>query len=214
MANLRFKYWFLVFGCLLFTVYCLLVVSLSGCGDDNVVASIEVSPSSATIGINKAYAFSAVGRNSAGFLVAITPTWSADAAIGSIISTGLFTASGASGEGKVTATSGAISGTASVTITTNGWLTGNVTDTNGSLVIGTMVYLKENRTLYNGETNNSGDYLISGIPPGTYEARIDANGRTQSSAVSAEVTITSGETVTQDFIVTVPTTTSTTTTLF
>jgi len=192
----------------------LALVFLSSCGDIAEVTSIEVSPSSATVGINKAYAFTAVGRNSAGFLVSIIPTWSTDAAIGSITSTGLFTASSVSSEGKVTATSGAISGTASVTITTNGWLTGNVTDTNGSLVVGTMVYLKENSTLYNGQTNNSGDYLISNIPPGTYEARIDANGRTQSSAVSAEVTIHEGATETQDFIVTVPTTTSTTTTLF
>ncbi|MDD5593988.1 MAG: carboxypeptidase-like regulatory domain-containing protein [Candidatus Margulisbacteria bacterium] len=195
-----------------FVIFNLSFVILSGCGDiTGEVASIEISPSTVTVGTNQSQAFTAIGKNSVGQIVSISPAWSVQGGIGTISSIGLLTAGAAEASGNVMATVGALSGTAAVTITKNGWLKGNVKDTNGSLVIGITVYLKQSRSLYNNQTDSSGNYIISSIPAGTYEADIDARGNT--SAGSAEVTISEGQTVTQDFVLFTPTTVTTSTTL-
>lgn len=82
------------------------------------LANIVVTPSSGTMIIGGAQQFTAVGRDAFNNVVAITPVWSVVASGGTISASGLFTAGGTAGTFTNTAraTSGAISGSASVTI--------------------------------------------------------------------------------------------------
>lgn len=198
--------------CLGFVIWCL-VIPLGGCGDiTNEIASLEISPSTVTVGINQTQSFNAIAKDSLGqFVSGTTVSWSVTGGIGSISSAGIFTAGSIEGTGQVVASAGGLSKSADVSTTTKGWLRGNVTDTNFNLVIGIRVYLADNPAL-GDNTDSSGNYLISTIPPGTYEVSIDA--RNNTSAGSAEVTIPPGRTITQNFQLFTPTTVTTSTTLF
>jgi len=81
------------------------------------LATITVTPNPATLVISATQQFTAVGTDASGNVVAITPTWVV-ASGGTISSTGLFTAGTMPGTfvNIVTATSGAISGTATVIV--------------------------------------------------------------------------------------------------
>ena len=83
------------------------------------LATITLSPASVTLASGGTQAFSAVGRDAAGNVLAITPTWSVVAGGGAISPTGTFTAGGTAGTyaGTVKAASGAIAGSATVTVT-------------------------------------------------------------------------------------------------
>jgi hypothetical protein len=83
------------------------------------VATIVVAPNPATVPVGGTQAFTAVGRDAAGNVVAITPTWSVVAGGGTITSAGVFTAGTVPGTfaNTVRATSGGIAGSATVTIT-------------------------------------------------------------------------------------------------
>ena len=83
------------------------------------LATITVSPTTASLAVNATQQFTAVGTNANGAVVSITPTWSVVAGGGTVSSTGLFTAGPLAGTfpGTVRATSGTISGTASATVT-------------------------------------------------------------------------------------------------
>ncbi|MEX2473237.1 MAG: ice-binding family protein [Gemmatimonadota bacterium] len=91
------------------------VHSPSGPGD---IATITVTPD-ATMEINGTQQFTATAVDGAGNAVAITPTWSVVAGGGTIDGNGLFTAGTTTGvfENTVVATSGALSGSATVTVT-------------------------------------------------------------------------------------------------
>lgn len=82
------------------------------------LASIAVEPN-VTLAIRTSQQFVAVGKDAAGTVVAISPTWSMAAGGGTISNAGLFTADTVPGTSisTVMASSGGISGTASVTVT-------------------------------------------------------------------------------------------------
>jgi Ice-binding-like len=85
------------------------------------LATITVTPNPATMTVSATQQFTAVGKDVAGNTVAITPTWAAVALGGTIDATsGMFTAGVVSGTftNTIRATSGAISGFATVIITT------------------------------------------------------------------------------------------------
>ena len=85
------------------------------------LATITVTPNPVTLSPGFTQQFTAVGTDASGNVVAITPVWSVTNGGGSIdASSGLFTAAGATATyaNTVRATSGAISGTATVTIVT------------------------------------------------------------------------------------------------
>lgn len=85
------------------------------------LASITVTPNPVSLAIGAAQTFTAVGKDIAGNVVAITPTWSVVQGGGSIgISTGIFTAGNATGTfvNTVRASVGALTGFATVTVTT------------------------------------------------------------------------------------------------
>ncbi|MEX0891333.1 MAG: hypothetical protein WEB88_04115, partial [Gemmatimonadota bacterium] len=82
------------------------------------LATITVSPNP-TLPIQTAQQFTAVGHDAFGNVVAITPTWSGGTQAGTIVAgTGMFTSGTTLGvfAAAVTATSGSISGTATVTV--------------------------------------------------------------------------------------------------
>jgi hypothetical protein len=89
------------------------------------LATITVTPNPQTLAINANQPFVATGRDADGNLVPITPVWSVVASGGAINSgSGLFTAGAVTGTfaSTVQATSGGISGFATVTVTAPGVL--------------------------------------------------------------------------------------------
>jgi hypothetical protein len=94
------------------------------------VATITVTPNPTTLPISTTRQFTAVARDAGGNVVAITPTWSVVNGGGTInASTGLFTAGTTPGTyaNTIQATSGTISGTATVTVTAGALATITVT---------------------------------------------------------------------------------------
>ena len=82
------------------------------------LATLAVTPATATLGVGATQQYVAVGRDAAGNVIQLTPTWSVVAGGGTISATGLFTAGAALGTfaNTVRASSGAIVGTATVTV--------------------------------------------------------------------------------------------------
>lgn len=187
MANFYIKSSILFF---LVIVSWFLVISVNGCGDiETEITSLSISPSSVTVGINKSQTFSAYGEDSVGAITKVDPTWKIIGAIGSINSSGLFIAGGASGEGYVVASYEGKSAQASVAVTENGWLTGRIQSDLG-YAAGIKVYLAENVSLLDF-SDSSGRYTIPDIPPGTYEARTMETDLYK--IASTEITINKGE---------------------
>jgi hypothetical protein len=121
--------------------------SVSGTASVTVIvgslATIEVTPTPVTVAINGAQQFTAVGKDAGGNVVTITPIWSVVAGGGAITGAGLFTAGTVSGTfaNTVQATSGSISGTATVEVTTGPLATIDVTPNPNALPInGTQQY--------------------------------------------------------------------------
>ena len=83
-----------------------------------VLATITVTPNPATVVVDETQQFIATGRDGAGNIIAMTPTWSVVASGGTISGTGNFTAGAVTGTfaNTIRATSGAISGYATVTV--------------------------------------------------------------------------------------------------
>src|ERR1019366_10083693 len=82
------------------------------------LASVTVTPSAATVAINGAQQFVAVGKDLNGNTVPIVAAWSVVAGGGAVDGAGLFTAGTTPGTfaNNVKATSGALSGTATVVV--------------------------------------------------------------------------------------------------
>lgn len=184
---------FLVFGLLFF-------IFISGCGDiDATIASLAVSPSSKTIGINQYQLFSALAKNSVGQIVSADVTWSVTGGIGTITSTGIFTAGSSTGEGTISATTGGVTAEASVVVTDQCWIAGQVIDSKGYKVQDLKVYLEGYKSTYFDFTDSSGKYSISDVPAGTFEVWTDQTSVYRPS--SQEVTVASGETETANFTI-------------
>ncbi|MFH1683285.1 MAG: hypothetical protein ABIA67_00235 [Candidatus Margulisiibacteriota bacterium] len=188
MASFLSKLRFLsVVGCWL------LVVSSFGCGDlDTDLSSLIISPSVVTIGVSQTRLFSVVAKDSLGFIVSASPAWSSDSNIGSIGSTGLFTAVSSSAEGSVYASYGGKTASATVTVTEYGWLEGRINSPFGYMA-SIKVYLEEAPTLLDF-SDSDGRYSISNIPAGTYEARTLATSTFK--VASEEVVVGKGQTIT------------------
>jgi Ice-binding-like len=83
------------------------------------LTSITVTPGPSTLAIGGTQQFVATGKDASGNVIALTPTWTVAASGGTVNSTGMFTAGNTVGSfvNTVTATSGTISGTATVNVT-------------------------------------------------------------------------------------------------
>ncbi|MHB1095504.1 MAG: hypothetical protein ACYC3F_04960 [Gemmatimonadaceae bacterium] len=172
-----------------------------------VLASITVTPSVGTMPINGAQQFTAVGRDAGGNVVAITPSWSVVAGGGSISAAGLFTAGTIPGTftGTVRASSGAVSGVATVTVTTGPLATITVTPNPVTLAItGTQQFTAVGRdaggnvvtitpswsVVAGGGAVGVGGLFTAGVVPGTFVNTVQAT----SGGVTgtATVTVTTG----------------------
>ena len=103
------------------------------------LATIAVTPNPATISAGATQSFVAVGRDASSNIVAITPVWSVAAGGGTInAASGLFTAGAATGTftNTAVATSGAISGQATVIVTLGTLATITVTPDPASMGFG------------------------------------------------------------------------------
>lgn len=94
---------------------------MAACGSDNTtaprtLATITVTPNPITLAPGAAQQFSAVGKDGAGNVVAINPTWSVTSGGGSIDANGMLTAGSTNGQFTVTASNGSVSGSSTVTI--------------------------------------------------------------------------------------------------
>ena len=103
-----------------------------------VLASIAVAPDPSALTINELQQFVAVGRDAGGGILAITPVWSVVAGGGAINGTGQFVAGTAPGNfpNTVRATSGSISGLATVSVSVGTLVTIIVSPGVASLGIG------------------------------------------------------------------------------
>lgn len=94
---------------------------LAACGSDNTtaprtLASITLLPNPVTVAPGATQQFTATGKDGAGNVLAINPTWTVSSGGGSIDANGMLTAGNTTGAFTVTATSGNISGSSDVTI--------------------------------------------------------------------------------------------------
>ncbi len=116
--------------------------SLSGTASVTVIAgplaSITVTPTPTTLSIGGTQQYTAVGKDAGGNTVAISPTWSVCCGSGTISSSGLFTAGTTPGTftNAVYATSGGVSGHATVTVIPGPLATISVTPNPSLLVVG------------------------------------------------------------------------------
>ena len=187
--------------CLLLAISLLIVLS-SGCGDlDTEISSLTISPTSSTVGINRSQVFTAVGKNSLGFVVDIDPIWSVSGNVGTISSSGLFVAGDTAGSGTVTASYGDSSVSATVTVTENGWLTGQVVDANTSQPISNAVVTVEDPVdpgfAAEEYTTASGTYTFTyPLATGDYTFQVDAYAYFSHGPVT--ISVTEGATTTVD----------------
>lgn len=102
------------------------------------LSTITVTPNPATLGAGASQQFTAVGKDASGNVLAMTPVWTVVAGGGTINATGLFVAGGTLGTyaNTVKATSGTISGTATVTVTLGALASITVTPNPATMVIG------------------------------------------------------------------------------
>jgi hypothetical protein len=155
------------------------------------LATLAVSPSSASVPVNGTQTFSATAADACG--TALTPniTWSTNVAGASVSSSGVFTAGSTvtSAPGTVTATSGSKSGTAQVTVTAGSITRVVVTPANASLAVGAtqqftaQAYDAANNpvagaatwaVINGGGTLNAGGLFTAGTVAGTYAATVQA----------------------------------------
>ncbi|MBN2058153.1 MAG: hypothetical protein JW782_05110 [Candidatus Saganbacteria bacterium] len=187
MANSSFR------STLVFYLFAIAVSAflLFGCGDiSSTSSSITISPSSATVGVNQSKVFTAIVRNSLGQIVSSDPSWSAT--IGSISTTGLFSAGNTAGTGQITATCDGKSDAATVTVTEHGWIEG-IAQSNQGVAQGIKIYLRESPSLLD-YTDSSGKYSLADVPAGTYWVVSEVTATFQST--SLEVTLSRGQTTT------------------
>ncbi len=98
------------------TVPALSITSLSAAGNSPVLTSITVTPTPFTMNISTTKQFTAVAKDQFGNAMVPQPTFTWTATGGTVNSTGLYSAGTSAGTFAVTASSGAISGSAAVTL--------------------------------------------------------------------------------------------------
>ncbi|CAN5906586.1 hypothetical protein BH11GEM1_BH11GEM1_06280 [soil metagenome] len=168
------------------------------------LASITVTPAAVTLSNGMTQQFTATGADAGGNTVAITPVWSVVNGGGSINASGLFTASAPNGTyaNTVMATSGGLSGTASVTVVagpaanivvtpnpvtlTPGatqQFTATATDANGNAVVIAPTWTIQN----GGGSINASGLFTAGTVAGTFNNTVKASSGTVSGTATVIV---------------------------
>jgi ice-binding like protein len=178
-----------------------------GISNPGTVSSISVSPNPKTIAANGTQQFTAVGTDFSGATVAIQPTWSVVTGGGTISSTGVFTAASTPGTftNTVMATSGNMTSTATVIVTTGSLATIVVSPNPQSLVVGgTQQYTAVGQdssgnavavtpvwsVVAGGGAISTAGVFTAGNAPGTYTNTIKATSGGISATASVTVTAT------------------------
>jgi uncharacterized delta-60 repeat protein len=148
-------------------------VTFSATGLAGALASIAVTPNPLTIGPGGTQQFTAAGKDGYNNAVSIAPVWSVTGGIGTVNSSGLFTAVTV-GSGAVVAASGSISGSASVTVAlvpsqTNSTVVASPTSVNAngvhvSTVTVTLKDASNNSIVGHGVTISSGAHPTTIAP--------------------------------------------------
>ena len=168
----------------------LFVILLSGCGEMSNLATISVSPSSATVGILKSQRFYATAYDQNNKIYSVAFSWSVSGGIGTIDASGLFYAGASESNGSVIATAQGISGRASVNVTTKGSISGAIKNVDGAAVSGINVYLAA-APAQAGSSDTSGRYSIGNVPAGMWE--VDTSGTAIYLTASQEATVATAE---------------------
>jgi Ice-binding-like len=180
-----------------------------GISQPGTLSSLSISPNPQSLAVNGTQQFSAVATDFSGAHVSVTPTWSVVAGGGTISSSGLFTA-GTTPQtyaNTVMATSGGLSGTATVIVTAGQVATMIVTPNPASLLTygtqqfsavakdagGNVVSVTPVWSLVNGGGNidSSTGLFTAGASTGTFSNTVMAT----SGAISATATVTVASTV-------------------
>ncbi|MDP1891985.1 MAG: ice-binding family protein, partial [Gemmatimonadaceae bacterium] len=177
------------------------------------LATITVTPDPVTLPIFGTQQFTAVGTDASGNVVPLTPSWSLGAGGGAISAAGLFTAGTTPGTftNTIVATSGSITGTATVTVTTGPLATIIVSPNPTTLTIsgtqqftavghdagGNVVALAESWSIdAGGGTISAGGLFTAGTTPGTYTNTVVATSGAVTGSATVTVTVGSLATIT------------------
>lgn len=172
------------------------------------LASITVTPNPTTLGVGRQQQFTATGRDAGGNEVPVTAVWSTTNPPGTIdAATGMFTAGTTLGtfENSVTATSGSLSGSATVTVTAGPLATITVSPNPVTLAVGTQQQFTAvgrdaggNRVTITpvwsttnppGTINSSSGLFTAGTTPGTYAGSVRATSGSISGTATVTVTV-------------------------
>ena len=171
------------------------------------LASITVTPNPGSMQLNGTQQFTAVGKDASGNVVPITPTWAVINGGGSIDANGLFTAGSSAGtyNNTVRATSGAISGTATVIVTAISQALRTVTVTPNPAIMSTNAtqqFTATGRDQYGnilatsvvwsvvngGGTIDANGFFTAGNATGTFNNTVKATSGTISGTATVDIT--------------------------
>lgn len=176
----------------------LLLFMIAGCSEPpDAVKSIVITPSSGSVGVNKTQQYYATVFNFSNQVVVKTVTWSVTGGIGTIDSTGKFTAGSSLASGTIVAQADSASTTINVNITDKGKISGTLFDTDGAKAAGVNVYLSD-LPAFAGNSDINGAYSISDIPVGTHEVKTQEN--ILHLSATKVITIEAGTSLSQDLI--------------
>jgi hypothetical protein len=183
----------------LFAVGC----DVHGVSDPGSLSAIVVSPNPQSLGVHATQQFTAVGTDFSGARVTFTPVWTVATGGGTIDAAGMFTASGTTGTytNTVMATSGSLTGTATVVVTAGPLATIVVSPNPDTLAIaGTQQFVAVGKdsagnvvafvptwsVVSNGGTITSGGLFTAGTVSGTFANTVQAS----SSGIKGNATVT------------------------
>ena len=167
------------------------------------LATIVVTPNPVLMGVTTKQLFVAVGKDAAGNIVQLNPTWSVVAGGGAIDASGMFTAGGTSGTytNTVQASSGGIKGLATVTVVAGPLASITLTPNPVTMAVGlTQQFTAVGKDATGntvpaaftwslaagGGTLNNAGLFTAGSTPGTYPNTVTVT----SGAISATATVT------------------------
>ena len=154
-------------------VFVMVVVLTSCVSASPEISVIAVSPTSASVAVGGTQTFTASGRTASGSLISIDPTWSTAGSVGAVSATGVFTGS-TLGSGFVYAIQDGITGSATVSVTDKGIISGTVEDEDSSAVSGITVALVTDSTK-SDVSSSTGSYSLTELDAGTYEVHALGN---------------------------------------
>ena len=161
------------------------------------LTKIITTPSPATVGINKSLHFTATGYDASNKIVPAVFSWSVSGGIGTIDASGTFYAGSSESSGSVIASAQGVAGSASVSTTTKGSITGILSNGDGGVASGILVYLPAASTI-SSISDSRGRYTLSNVVPGTWE--VDTGATATYVLTSIEAVVVTAESTTGNIL--------------